>query len=625
METIANLQETPVPTILVIAGLIALFLGLGGTLTAGTIPPDKKKPMSVIGIILLLVGIVLFAVPTGRNSPTVTETPVALVTTSGAIPITSTVNTEEIQPVETAPLPTMTTTASNPTVTNTPAATANIETEPTNVEDMATVSPTAASSVASLSRSSCSPGETELYFEDFEDGDTDGWRFFAIHDGKWVQATASDWYLEQDAGNIFLVANGISGGALRDFPLNSSNSALQVDFRIIDLETPDFGIYLSPYNGLPRAFSRAYGPQEEPEFAITWRTAPYTVDNFWHTLRLSVAGDQIILHVDGQRVARFTDPNPWPILEASIGNYGGITQIDNVLLCDLTGIDTTTPAVNYYVSSAAIDGGDGSQAAPWDTIQEAIDNITTSGTVYLANGTYFENLTTHGKDITILGGYDPQTWEQIGLPDETVIDGGGQDHVFFIDEAAFVEIENLTITNGFADCSAGHGGGGVHVSGEGTQVAIRNSIIRENSSVLCGGGGVEVDQASLILQNSWVVDNQAPTGGGINMINRGHLVLFHTTLANNQPDGMYLENTSITLEAFNSILTEPITDIPTQNAVHIFTEDPLFVDPLNGDYHLRYDSPAIDAGLTYGASLVDIDGETRPEGAAVDIGADEFH
>jgi hypothetical protein len=312
------------------------------------------------------------------------------------------------------------------------------------------------------------------------------------------------------------------------------------------------------------------------------------------------------------------------LVAGSIANFGGITQIDNVLVCDLSGADFSTTAVSYYVSSVAVDGGEGSQAAPWHSIQEAIDNITTSGTIYLANGTYFENLTTHGKHITILGGYDPQTWEQTGLPDETVIDGGGQDHVFFIDTAAFVEIENLTITNGFADCGTGHGGGGVHVSGEGTQVTIRNSIIRENSSVLCGGGGVEVDQASLILQTSWVVDNQAPFGGGINMINRGHLVLFQATLANNQPDGLYLENTSITLEAFNSILTEPITNIPTQRATHIFTEDPLFVDPLNGDYHLRYDSPAIDAGLTHGSPLVDIDGKTRPEGIAVDIGADEF-
>lgn len=42
------------------------------------------------------------------------------------------------------------------------------------------------------------------------------------------------------------------------------------------------------------------------------------------------------------------------------------------------------------------------------------------------------------------------------------------------------------------------------------------------------------------------------------------------------------------------------------------------------DYHLRWDSAAIDAGTATGAPSADLDGEARPAGAGYDIGADEF-
>jgi hypothetical protein len=61
--------------------------------------------------------------------------------------------------------------------------------------------------------------------------------------------------------------------------------------------------------------------------------------------------------------------------------------------------------------------------------------------------------------------------------------------------------------------------------------------------------------------------------------------------------------------------------------------NPNFVDPLivavdqpvelMGDYHLQGGSPAIDAGAGAGAPGLDIDDDGRPQGPAVDIGADE--
>lgn len=54
------------------------------------------------------------------------------------------------------------------------------------------------------------------------------------------------------------------------------------------------------------------------------------------------------------------------------------------------------------------------------------------------------------------------------------------------------------------------------------------------------------------------------------------------------------------------------------------TGDPLFADPIRGDYHLLPGSPAIDAGVAdASAAPSDLDGHARVQGAAPDLGAFE--
>ena len=55
---------------------------------------------------------------------------------------------------------------------------------------------------------------------------------------------------------------------------------------------------------------------------------------------------------------------------------------------------------------------------------------------------------------------------------------------------------------------------------------------------------------------------------------------------------------------------------------NVLAQDPRFIDPAAHNYHLRVDSPAIDAGVEAGVT-VDWEGDVRPQGAAPDIGADE--
>ncbi len=51
--------------------------------------------------------------------------------------------------------------------------------------------------------------------------------------------------------------------------------------------------------------------------------------------------------------------------------------------------------------------------------------------------------------------------------------------------------------------------------------------------------------------------------------------------------------------------------------------NPRFVNPIGGDFRLNADSPAIDKGSTVGAPGVDYEGNRRPEGSGIDIGAYE--
>jgi len=56
----------------------------------------------------------------------------------------------------------------------------------------------------------------------------------------------------------------------------------------------------------------------------------------------------------------------------------------------------------------------------------------------------------------------------------------------------------------------------------------------------------------------------------------------------------------------------------------ITNEDPLFIDPENGDFHLDPNSPAIDSGTSDKAPAFDYEGNSRPQGKGYDMGVYEY-
>lgn len=148
-------------------------------------------------------------------------------------------------------------------------------------------------------------------------------------------------------------------------------------------------------------------------------------------------------------------------------------------------------------------------------------------------------------------------------------------------------------------------GGGVVVRGAGFTPTLRNLQIRNNYALY--GGGIELgDMSNSTLVNVLIVENEAGThGGGMFNFNTSAPVLTNVTItANTAPanggNNVYNYNSSPVFN--NSIIWSASNSIAGQgvnNPVYVNTlkdSDPLFVNPLMGDYRIQLASPAKNAG-----------------------------
>ena len=217
----------------------------------------------------------------------------------------------------------------------------------------------------------------------------------------------------------------------------------------------------------------------------------------------------------------------------------------------------------------------------------------------------------------------------------------------------------------FVDCEieSNENGGGVFV-GPNSFLAMRDSTLADNDE------GILMDAtASIDLRRCRVTGHRTSTGDGfaIELIGAHHFILSclidnndhafgnaatpvllkHCSIVDNsQPT--FLVNGS---EAHNCILWNeldptlpasshsewpnwgPSTIVesclfrgtPHPGPGNITSPDVGFVDAANGDYHLRWDSPAVNAGQTgvISPNNTDIDGQPRRLGSGFDMGADE--
>jgi uncharacterized repeat protein (TIGR01451 family) len=214
-----------------------------------------------------------------------------------------------------------------------------------------------------------------------------------------------------------------------------------------------------------------------------------------------------------------------------------------------------------------------------------------------------------------------------------------------VGSGSFVLSRNEVLSNTGAD------GGGIAVGSEATTVTLDANVIMGNRANERGGGILIYPDTLFTLTNNMIADNSAEEFGGGICISDSQGSLINNTIAQNERgagEGIYLDGTAeatilnnvivshtygiynagsgTSYVTYNDVWGDSVSDyFGVTPGVGSISSDPMFVDPGNWDYHLFLSSPAVNAGDPDEslAPSSDIDGDPRPLGGRVDMGADE--
>jgi beta propeller repeat protein len=224
-------------------------------------------------------------------------------------------------------------------------------------------------------------------------------------------------------------------------------------------------------------------------------------------------------------------------------------------------------------------------------------------------------------------------------------DGGTYEYAYSVGGGICCMGARAVITHNKIYNNSAYQGGGIYASGYTT---VANNLIYSNSGGY--GGGVAISQGHLI--NNTIVNNDV---GLVPEWGRGGNVYAYFsygsslgTVANNiisgakSGGGLYHSQAHGDMIRFNNVwgntpanylMPDPKTNVMVQGGKADWTgrfgnisEDPLFQNPAMNDFHLRPESPCINAGDPNpipGQGDKDIDGDPRVFAVRVDIGADE--
>lgn len=286
-----------------------------------------------------------------------------------------------------------------------------------------------------------------------------------------------------------------------------------------------------------------------------------------------------------------------------------------------------------------------------------------SGGIYEVNSTLtldqveiHDNSAANGAGIFFNGGANHAIADSIIRNNTATGDFGGG--------AVFVQNTSLSLSGtAILDNSAAGRGGGIYSNG--ANVQYHGCTMAGNLSSGIGGAMYLTSAASTAyVENSVIAGNRGSEGGAV-FTNGGPLTIINSTVADNRATsgngGAFRTSNTTAMTVRNSILwgnlaagaghiayfnggTLTVSDsiiasgndgvltnapyiegnIGTDFSGYLSENDPFFVDSAHGDYHIEPVSDAVDHASAAYAPVNDIDDDSRPQGGADDIGADEY-
>lgn len=323
---------------------------------------------------------------------------------------------------------------------------------------------------------------------------------------------------------------------------------------------------------------------------------------------------------------------------------------------------TVASARIVYVNRAATGAQNGSSwQDAYTSIQRGVDDAGMGDEVWVAAGTYVENVNLH-SNIGLYGGFqgtESQRQDRNPAVNFTSIDGAGQGSCVSFDFGAGPRtiLDGFRLRNG-RDNNGGGGGGGVFVSNSVTGT-ISNNVITENTG--SQGTAIASQYASVTIANNLIAHNTGSNpivaySGTPRNSDRDAPKIVNNTIVDNhgengqETDAVVMAGLSGAVFANNIVaLNDYGVSIDTAAAVTVsnndvfgntagnwqnadptgsnwnISEDPLFADEGSDNYRIIPGSPGENTGgnpLVIGN--VDLDNQARIRNGAVDIGAYEI-